>query len=193
MKGTIDFGGKSLPIEIFCKAPDARISFTHMPEGDSITAFNGHEGWLGMAGRPMREMRGSDLDAASMDADLQLPTHLKPMFTEMRVRKAEKIGDQDAYELVGTRQGKPPIQLYFDQQTGLLVRLVRYGDTALGWLPTQIDYADYREANGVKIPYRWTLARPSGRFTIQITELQQNVPLDDARFAKSVPQPAPEK
>src|ERR1017187_8066250 len=44
MKGTIDFGGKSLPIDIYSKDPDQRISFTHMPEGDSVTAFNGHEG-----------------------------------------------------------------------------------------------------------------------------------------------------
>lgn len=146
-----------------------------------------------MAGRPMREMRGSDLDAASMDADLQLATHLKPMFTEMRVRGIEKIANQDTYELVGTRQGKPPIRLYFDQQSGLLVRLVRYGDTALGWLPTQIDYADYRDANGVKVPYRWTLARPSGRFTIQVSELEQNVPVDDAKFAKPAAQPPPAK
>jgi hypothetical protein len=66
----------------------------------------------------------------------------------------------------------------------LLVRLIRYGDTALGLLPTQIDYADYREANGVQVPYRWTLARPNGRFTIQVTDLKQNVPVDDAKFVK---------
>ena len=51
-------------------------------------------------------------------------------------------------------------------------------------LPTQIDYADYRDTNGVKIPYRWTLARPSGRFTIQVSEVKQNVPVDDAKFVK---------
>jgi hypothetical protein len=66
--------------------------------------------------------------------------------------------------------------------------LVRFAETPLGRLPTQIDYADYREADGVKVPYRWTLARPNGRFTIQITELKQNVPVDDAKFAKP---PAP--
>ena len=86
--------------------------------------------------------------------------------------------------MVGQSEGKPPVQLYFDAQSGLLVRLVRYGDTALGLLPTQIDYADYRDTNGVKIPYRWTLARPSGRFTIQISDVKQNVPVDDAKFAK---------
>lgn len=184
MKGSIDFGGKSLPIDIYAKDPEERISLTHMPEGDSVTAFNGHEGWLGMLGRQMREMHGSDLDGAAIDADLHLATHLKQMFTKMEVRESEKIDAHATYEVVGQREGKPPIQLYFDQQSGLLVRLVRYGDTALGWLPTQIDYADYRDVDGVKVPYRWTLARPSGRFTIQLAELKQNVPVDDAKFVK---------
>jgi photosynthetic reaction center cytochrome c subunit len=184
MKGTIDFGGKSLPIDIYSKDPDERISFTHMPEGDSITAFNGHEGWLGTPGRPLREMHGAELDAASIDADLHLATHLKPMFSELRSLGTEKIGDHEAYVVEGKREGKTPIRLYFDEQSGLLVRLVRFGETALGWLPTQIDYADYRDTNGVKIPYRWTLARPSGRFTIQVSEVEQNVPVDDAKFVK---------
>jgi len=193
MKGTIDFGGKSLPIDIYSKNPDKRISFTHTPEGDSITAFDGHEGWLGTPGRPgAREMHGSELDAASIDADLHLATHLKTMFRELQVQGSESIGGHEAYVVVGQREGKPPLRLYFDEQSGLLVRLVRYGDTALGLLPTQIDYADYHDTNGVKIPYRWTLARPSGRFTIQVTDVKQNVPVDDAKFAKpAAEEPAP--
>jgi photosynthetic reaction center cytochrome c subunit len=193
MKGTIDFGGKSLPIDIYAKAPDERISFTHMPEGDSVTAFNGHEGWLGTPGRPIREMHGGDLDGASIDADLHFASRLKQMFSEVNTQGSEKIGDQEAYVVVGKREGKTPIILYLDKQSGLLVRLVRYGDTALGWLPTQIDYADYRDTGGVKVPYRWTLARPSGRFTIQVTELKQNVPVDDAKFVKPAAQPEPPK
>lgn len=187
MKGSIDFGGKSLPIDIYAKDPEKRISLTHMPNGDSVTAFNGKEGWLGTPGRPLREMHGSELDGAAIDADLHLAAHLKQMFSKLQVRGSEKIDDHQAYEVVGDREGKTPIALYFDAQSGLLVRLVRYGDTALGWLPTQIDYADYREANGVKVPYRWTLARPSGKFTIQLSDMQQNVSVDDAKFVKPEP------
>jgi photosynthetic reaction center cytochrome c subunit len=72
--------------------------------------------------------------------------------------------------------------LYFDPQTGLLTRLIRYAETPLGRLPTQIDYADYRDASGVKIPYQWTLSRPGGSFTIHITDVQQNVPVDEKLF-----------
>jgi hypothetical protein len=184
MKGTIDFGGMSLPIDIYAKDPLKRISFTHMAEGDNVTAFDGREGWLGMSGHPLREMHGSDLDGAAIDADLHLATHFKQMFRETSTEGMEKIGDHEAYVVVGQREGKPPIRLYFDKESGLLVRLVRFGETALGWLPTQIDYADYRDIDGVKVPYRWTLARPSGRFTIRVNELKQNVSVDDGKFAK---------
>jgi hypothetical protein len=76
------------------------------------------------------------------------------------------------------------VRLSFDQKTGLLMRLVRYADTPMGRNPTQLDYADYREVDGVKIPFRWTLSRPNGRFTIQIADVKDNAPVDDARFAK---------
>src|SRR5271155_699911 len=55
MKGTISFGDRNVPIEIFAKDPEKRISFTHTPDGDSITAFDGREGWLGIPGHGVRE------------------------------------------------------------------------------------------------------------------------------------------
>lgn len=191
IKGNIQFGGKSLPIEVYCKNPEQRISFMRTPEGDSVTGYNGHEGWIQNPKGPLHEMHGNELDGASIDADLHLPIHLKQMFTKLQVHGKEKIADHDTYDLIGSREGKPPVHLYLDEQSGLLLRLVRYGDTALGWLPTQIDYGDYREADGVKVPYRWILARPSGRFTIQVSELHQNVPVDEAKFVKPAPQPPP--
>jgi photosynthetic reaction center cytochrome c subunit len=184
MKGTITFGDRNVPIEIYSKEPDKRVSVTHTPDGDSITAFDGQEGWLGILGHPLHDMHGPDLDGASIDADLHFAAHLNTLFSEAKVGRTEKIDGHDAYVVVGRRLGKTPLRLYFDQPSGLLVRLVRLGDTPLGELPTQIDYADYREVDGVRIPFRWSLARPSGRFTIQVADVEQNVPVEDAKFAK---------
>ena len=193
LKGKIEFGGQSFPIDIYCKHPEQRVSYTHNPNGDSVTAFNGHEGWMKNPGMPLREMHAGDLDGAAIDADLHLATDLKHLFAQTLVRGTEKVGDHDAYVVIGRREGKTPIRLYFDKDSGLLVRLVRYGDTALGWMPVQIDYADYRDVKGLKLPYRWTLARPSGRFTIQLNDITQNTPVDDAKFVKPPvpPQEAP--
>jgi hypothetical protein len=183
-KGKLLTGGHETPIEVISKASYKRISVTHMPNGDTITAFDGSNGWLGNPGRPPRDMSAGEADAAKLDADLQFSVHLKETFGEFRVGHPEKIGDAQCVAVIALRKDQPPVRLWFDTESGLLVRMVRYAETPLGRNPTQIDYADYRDVEGVKTPLKWTLARPGGRFTIQVTDVQQNVPVDDARFEK---------
>ncbi len=184
-KGSLAMGGGSqLPIEIFAKAPDKRISVMRQPNGrESLTAYDGKMGWLGGTGRPAREMNAAETAAARFDADFHFAAHVKKSLVQLRVVRPEKIGEREMTVVIGRMTGQPPTRLYFDPETGLLVRVVRFVETALGRLPTQIDYADYREADGVKTPFRWSIARPNGRFTIQIEQMQQNVPIDDAKFA----------
>lgn len=181
-KGKISANGQQLPIEVYAKAPDKRISTMHLPNGESITAFDGKQGWLSNAGHP-HMMSAAENDAARIDSDLYFAAHVKTLYKKFTVAPGEKIDGHDSYLVIGRNEGQPPLRLYFDQQSGLLLRLVRYAETPLGRNPTQIDYADYRDADGVKIPYRWTLARPGNRFTIQIDQVQQNVPVEDAKFA----------
>ena len=191
-KGTLSgFGDRQFPIEIFAKAPDKRHSVMHMPNGDSITDYDGRVGWLGFSHGPPHEMTGPELYGARMDAEFHFALRLNQDFTQLRVVRQEEIGDEGAYLVAGLNPEQPPVRMYFSQQTGLLLRLVRYVETPLGRNPTQIDYADYREADGVKVPFRWTLARPGGRFTIQVDQIQQNVPIDDAKFAMPSAPPAP--
>lgn len=192
-KGKINANGQQLPIEVYAKSPDKRISITHLPNGESITAFDGKQGWLGNTGRPARMMSAAENDAARLDADLYFPSHVKSLYAKFSVAPGEKIDGHETWLVVGRSEGLPPLRLYLDQQSGLLVRLVRYAETALGRMPTQIDYADYRDADGVKISYRWTLARPGGnRFTIQVDDVKQNVPIEDAKFT-APPAPPPDQ
>jgi len=185
--GTTDLGGKQFPIEIYIQAPDKRLSVMHLPNGDSITAYNGTMGWLSVAGRPTQWMSPGEADAARLDADVFLPVRWKQIFSDLRVMEAQKIDGRDVNFLQGRREGQPPVNFYFDQQSGLLVRMVRYIDTPLGLNPTQIDFADYRNSGGVKIPYRWTIARPRGQFTIRLEAVSPNAPIDERKFAPPAP------
>jgi len=128
-------------------------------------------------------MTPPEANSARMDANFNFALQLKQNFSQLRVEHAEKIGEEETYLVNGVNPGQPPVRLYFSQQSGLLVRLVRYVETPLGRNPTQIDYADYRDVGGIKVPFRWTLARPGARFTIQVDQCQQNIPIDDAKFA----------
>lgn len=185
MKGTVLAMGSETAIDLYTKAPNKRISISHMsPGSDSFTAFDGTVGWLGTTGKPAREMTPAEDFAASLDADFYLVAHLKELFPQLRRGRPLEIAGAMCESLSGSRPGQPPVQLFFDQKTGLLVRMVRSAQNPMGRMPTQIDYADYREVDGVKTPWRWTLSRPNGRFTIQLKEVKNNVPIDDARFTK---------
>jgi photosynthetic reaction center cytochrome c subunit len=192
-KGTLTaFGGEHFPVDVYSKAPDKRISVMHLQGGDSVTGFDGKQGWLSVPGR-VHTMSAAENAAARIDADLYLPVHLKTLYEKFSVGVGEKIDGHDTYMVVGRTEGQPPLRLYLNRESGLLLRLVRYAETPLGRNPTRIDYADYRDENGVKMPFRWTLARPGNRFTIQVEQVQQNVPVDDAKFARPSPPPAAAK
>ena len=181
MTGTVLAGGGETPIELFTKAPNKRVSIS---SGTSFTAFDGTAGWMGSTGRPAREMSATEADAAGLDAEFSLALRLKEIFPQLRRGRPETIGGVECETLTGTRPGRPPVRLYFDRNSGLLVRMVRYADSPVGRNATEIDYADYREMDGVKSPFRWTLSRPNGRFTIQVKEAKNNVAIEDAKFAK---------
>jgi photosynthetic reaction center cytochrome c subunit len=185
-KGSLTgFRDQTAAIEIFAKAPDKRISVVHMKEGESVTAYDGKVGWLSVPGR-VHMMNGAESAGARLDADMEFATHVKTFYPKWTTMPGEKIDGRETWLVVG-KEGSPPLKLYFDQKSNLLLRMVRYTDSPLGYNPTQIDYADYRDAGGVKIPYRWTISRPGNIFTVQVEQMQQNVPVDDAKF---VPPPA---
>jgi photosynthetic reaction center cytochrome c subunit len=187
-KGNVIFGTNKTPIEVFAKAPGKRVSVNHGPNGDSFTAFDGTGGWLRGGNGPARDMSAGDSAISKVNSDFFLLTDAKQMFRQLRMGRPEKIGDKEMYVLLGGNQGQPPVKMYFDQETGLLVRVVQYLETALGRNPVEFDYSDYRVVNGIKVPFHWTVARPLGRFSIQIDEVQQNVPIDDSKFAKPASQ-----
>jgi outer membrane lipoprotein-sorting protein len=64
---------------------------------------------------------------------------------------------------------------------------VRYTNSLVGANPTQIDFSDYRDVSGVKLPYRWVVTWTDGRSTIELSELRANVPIDATKFAKPTP------
>jgi len=190
-KGNINLSGRQFPVDIFSKAPGKRATVIHLPNGDNITAYDGISGWTSAPDRPAHDISSSEVTSAQAETDLQLPIHIKQLFSELRAGKPDKIDDRDVYVVSGLNAGQPAVKFYFDEHTGLLLRVLRYAESPLGRNPTQIDYADYREQGGVKVPFQRTIARPNSRFIIQIEEVHDNVNVDDAKFARpAAPSPS---
>ncbi|HEY2121135.1 MAG TPA: c-type cytochrome [Candidatus Acidoferrum sp.] len=180
-KGNIEAFGEKYPIDIYSEGPDKRISISHPSSGASVTAFNGQTGWLAMP-RGFHKMTEAEQQAAGIDAQLYFAARFPELYPEFHVHPGAVIDGKPTYLVSAKGKDLPSLDLYFDQGSGLLMRLIRYAETPLGRNPTEIDYTDFRLNDGVKIPYRWTLARPNGRFTIQVDDVKQNIPIDERLF-----------
>jgi len=180
-----------VPVEVYVKAPAQRTMVVHALFGDSVRVFDGQAGWVASADKPMPLMplTGGNLEGAKLEAMVFFPSQLKQAFSQWRVTSAS-IDDREVQVLQGTNPRQPPVNLYFDQ-SGLLVRLVRFVDTAVGRVPTQVDYADYRDVGGTKLPFKWTATWTDGQSTAELTEIQTNAPIDSAKFARPAPAPPP--
>jgi len=108
------------------------------------------------------------------------------MYMTWRVGFPSTIDDRDVLVVQGTSPGRSRIKLYFDKETGLLSRSVRYTDSPVGLNPTQTDYSDYREVAGAKVPFKWTTTWLDGRSTTELSELKPNVQIDASKFAKPI-------
>ena len=208
-KGTsVGFGGfgGGGQVQIFAKAPEQRttlIEFKDAPDrGDSIRTFNGRAGWIKTPLAVLKEYQisGGDLDGFRLDAQLAFPGQIKQILKNWRVSLPTTIedlpgpssqtsqqpelalGSHDVQVVQGDRPNGVVATLYFDSKSGLLLRELRYSRSPIGRVPTQIDYADYRDVKGVKIPHRLTFAWLDGRDSIELKDVQVNVPIPDSRF-----------
>jgi hypothetical protein len=164
----------------------------HALDGDRTTTYDGRTGWTAAPSTerpvPVLALAGGDLDGVKLDAELAFPARLKQTLGNWRVGFRTTIDDRDGQVDVdviqGTSAGGTLATLYFDVQSGLLVRLVRYADSRVGRIPMQTDYADYRDVGGVKLPFRISATWLDGRSTIELSDVKINTPIAPSTFAK---------
>ena len=190
-EGFRGFGGGGA-VQIFAKAPDQRATIIKFDASigrqDAIRSFDGKTGWVSapLSVVPQYVLGGSELDGARIDAQLSFPAQIKKTLTQLRVGHPDYLDGREVDVVQGNGMRGLVATLYFDKQTGLLVRMVRFAGTPIGRAPTQVDFADYRDVPGagIKMPYRWTFGWLDGRDTFTIKDIRVNVPVDPGVFAK---------
>lgn len=180
------------PVEIFAKAPNQRAAIVHAENGDTVTIYDGRSGWIAAPNLPVPvlPLTGGDLEGARLDANLSFPPEIKQALSGWRVGVPSDIDDREVQVLQGSSGDESFATLYFDSESGLLLRQLRYANSPVGRMPTQIDYSDYREVGGIKMPFRWTVTWLDGRETFELSEVQLNAPVEASRFARPAPSAA---
>ena len=172
------------PIEVMTKGADKFRIVVNVPEQTPINqAFSGAQGWIK---NPNGQHTASAAELASLQSTAltYAPIKIKEPFPALTFNGTTKIGERDAYVLRQTKPDGTIERYYFDTQSGLLVRQQKLVPTVLVPIPEQIDYEDYRDVDGVKLPFTIRISEIDTYYssTRKFTEIKANVPVDDVQF-----------
>lgn len=195
MKGTREMRNGADPssieqVEIYRKVPNKLLMNFKTSNTSSSQAFDGASGWRSFNGR-INAIGGADLLGAKRDADLYKDFYLKETYPKLVVVGKQKINGRDAYVVHAAFAETHPAKamfgiegekLYFDTQTGLLIRRLMEYQTALGALPEATDYMSYRKVSGLMLPFTIRLSRPPLTVTQKFAEVKINQTVEDAMF-----------
>jgi hypothetical protein len=174
--------GQTIPFTIEEKGTKFRES-EQAKSGATVRAFDGSTGWMTADGKTT-DLAGFLLDQSLRLNDLGRISQLSAKYPTLQTSgRPFQINGKSAITVTG-RAGIVTEQLYFDSESGLLVRRVMMTRTPLGSLREQFDYSDYRPAGNVKIPYQITRQTWDAYDTLKISDAKANTPIEDTRFAK---------
>lgn len=184
VKGTVAQPNGTVTFDILQGAPDKFHITATTPTGAFERGFNGSVGWeKGPQG--VRALAPAEVAQLQNSFGLFRHIRLKEQFTSMRWRGIQSIGDRRAYLVIGTTADNRQERLFFDAETGLLLRRISYLTTLLGLIPEQIDFDDYRDVDGVKFPFSVRLSAVDVSNPIStrtLLEMKLNAPVDEAKF-----------
>jgi hypothetical protein len=174
--------GSSMPLEIYRKAPGKILSSV---SGGFSQGFDGTSGWT-MGGNRARDMGAPELARMKdLEGTYDLIKIQEP-FPKMRLVAKEKVGGREAWVLRAPGSDNKTVRLYFDTETGLLLRKVILTSTMIGTIPEQLDFEDYREVDGARLPYAIQMSglNPRSSWSQKFESIRRDIAIDDAKFSK---------
>jgi hypothetical protein len=182
--GTVMQGqGQPNPIEESRKAPDLATSTTRTQRGDNMQGYNGTNGWTANQFMGSADSTGDALVRLREWAEFFPGRDMKARYPRIEVDGIEQIDGHDVYRVLAYREDEPD-RFYFDKDSGLLVRFYTRIESALGDLPQETSYEDYRAVGGVKVPFTVRVAGIQNTSVYKWDKIDANASVDDSKFAK---------
>lgn len=180
--------GKQIQIEVDQAAGNKYAEvITGAPQegaGAFTLIFDGTKGWAknSRGTNPLDPLQNSHVRRI---ADFNLALDIAELFPKMRVIGKGKLGDREAWVAISQLAPHQTARLYFDAETGLLSRIMILVETPVGRIPGQLDFSDYRDVDGAKLPFTVSFAGIDARsgWTRKFTEIKANVPVPDSVFS----------
>ncbi len=180
---------RNWPNEITVAIPDRFLIVATTPQGTVRQIVNGEKGSV-MNGANVRNLTPTEAIEAKRSWDELFNVIKVKMSPGMRSGGVGKVGERDA-NIVERVTDSNTERYYFDAQTGLLLRKITINQTVLMPFPEQLDFEDYRDVDGVKVPFtiRYSGIDTFNSWTRTFTEIKRNTVVEDTLFAIPVAPP----
>jgi hypothetical protein len=127
------------------------------------------------------ELKTDETEQIKREAQLFANPDLKAVYAKLYFHAVERIEEREFYVLSANGVSASE-KLYFDPASGLLVRRLTETPTVLGAFTFQVDYTEYKDFSGVKLPTVVKFAVPNIRWTRRILDVKNNIAIDEAKF-----------
>jgi hypothetical protein len=187
IKGSLEIEavGATGTIEVYAKAPNKTAVVANISGFGTVNeVFDGAKGWSSDPAQGLREWAGSELATRKRKADFYTELNLKKHYTKMEVKGKEKVGSYEAWMIEATPAEGSAEKLFFDVNTGLLVRQDAETESPAGKMMVETYLDDYKVVDGVKIAHSMKNVTPMFAISMKFTEIKHNVEIEDAKFGK---------
>lgn len=113
-----------------------------------------------------------ELEQIKREAQLFGVADLQKVYPKLEYRNLDKINGREVFVINALAAAGPAERLYFDKETGFLVRRIAATPTVIGDFQFQVDYSDFKDVKGVKLPMTIHFAMPAISWTRKITEIK---------------------
>lgn len=182
-KGTIEIPAMNITgtFEMLFKAPNMNLVSLNLGGfGNNLNGFDGTIGWAKDEIQGLRTKSDAELEQVKLTSDFYYPVILEKVYPKAEVTGIEKLEDLEVY-VVKVNENNT---LYFDKQTGFLVKTTRFVNSAQGKQPVSVVFSDYREIEGIKYPFYWKQNIHGGDMIFKFVEVKQNQIIEDQIFSK---------
>ena len=187
LKGRIELSGGTSwgQLEIYTKAPNKSLTVMNVePMGQVKHGYDGCTGWTVGDTIGSHTLPGANLSGFSPDGDFYRELKLRELYQGIRVLGTIKEKDREFYLVEGYPVVGGVENMFFDANTGLMTGRDVTQQTAQGPVRVEMRYSDWREVDGVKLPFKITQSMPNLKFVFTVREVKHNLPVDDSLFEK---------
>jgi hypothetical protein len=184
MTGTVEMMGHSIqgPVSVYQKDGKSYTAIDLPGIGKVEEGFDGTVAWESNSIQGPRVKDGEERAMVARDAKVSSLSSWREIYSSAKTVGSEDVNGKPAWKVIATPKEGKPETMYFDKESGLLVRSSQVVAMAMGEIPVEAELSDYRVVQGIRTPFTMTQKAMGQVMTMHFDKVTYNAEIPADRF-----------